>query len=321
MKVLLVTQAHSDLAKISRVITRLGGTVSPARLGYEGLERFESEHPDIILIDSQLPDIDGCVVAQKIRAKETASNWTPIVFIAAGNAESDIEKAVLSGADDYLFKPVNEAILLAKLRAMYRIIQMRTSLVVLTRKLDAANQDLLRLSSSDGLTGIPNRRYFDETLDREWRRSRRLGNELALIMCDVDHFKSFNDRYGHQAGDECLRQVAKALSGQADRGCDTPARYGGEEFSLILPDTDIDGAQIVAERARAAVAELGIPHSESIYGEVTVSLGVACMTPDEDNRSEMLIMAADRALYQAKKDGRNRVVCADNPTAPEVGEM
>lgn len=320
MKILLATPAHGDRAKISRVITRLGGTIMSAQLGYEALDQFVSGHPDIVLIDAQLPDLDGCAVAQKIRASENASQWTPILFMAAGSNDSDIEKAVLSGADDYFFKPVNESILHAKLRAMYRIIQMRTSLLVLTRKLDTANQELLRLSSSDGLTGIPNRRYFDETLEREWRRNRRLGKELALIMCDVDHFKKFNDLYGHQAGDECLRQVAQALSQQADRGADTPARYGGEEFALILPETDIDGAAIVGERVREAVAALGIPHAESLYGEVTVSLGIAAMIPDENNRSEMLVMAADQALYRAKREGRNRVVRACNPQTAESRE-
>lgn len=321
MKILLVNHAHSELAKIARVIDRLGGQVIPVRLGYEALEKFESEHPDLILLDTALPDLSGCDVARKIRAAEAVNNWTPIIFTGAENNAADIEKAILAGGDDYLFKPVNEAILSAKVRAMYRIIQMRTSLVVLTRKLDTANQDLQRLSSSDGLTGIPNRRFFDETLEREWRRCRRLCNELSLIMCDVDHFKQFNDSYGHQAGDQCLQQVAKALAHQADRGSDTPARYGGEEFAVILPDTGPEGASIVAERIRQAVIALGIPHDGSLYGEVTVSLGIASMTPDESNQPQSLVMAADRALYRAKREGRNRAVCSNDLHFPETGDI
>ena len=202
---------------------------------------------------------------------------------------------------------MSEVVLSAKIRAMYRIVQMRTSLVVLTRKLDAANQELQRLSSSDGLTGIPNRRYFDEALDREWRRCRRVGKELALIMCDVDHFKRYNDYYGHQAGDECLRQVAEALKVGLDRGGDVLARYGGEEFVIVLPETSTGGALIVAERVRHAVMALGIPHAESSYSQVTLSLGLASMVPNESCQPSELLHAADQALYAAKHEGRNRV--------------
>lgn len=307
MKILLVNQTHSESAKITRVVENLGGSAIPCRLGYEALEKFKSEHPDLVLLDTDMPDISACEIAQKIRATEAANNWTPIIFTGAETSTTDIEKAILAGGDDYLFKPISDAILSAKIRAMYRIVQMRTSLVVLTRKLDTANQDLQRLSSSDGLTGIPNRRFFDETFEREWRRCRRLEKELSIIMCDVDHFKSFNDSYGHQAGDECLRQIAVALAEQADRGGDTPARYGGEEFAVILSDTNLSGAAIVAERIRQSVMSLAVPHDQSLYGVVTVSLGIACMSPNNSNEAQALLLMADQALYRAKHEGRNRI--------------
>lgn len=320
MKILLVDSTHSELARMNRTILHLGGKTISARSGCEALEQFEREHPDLILLAFPLPDLGANDFVQKVRTAETAGNWTPIIFMAAQSEDAEIERGILAGGDDFLFKPVSEALLSAKLRAMYRIVQMRTSLVALTRKLDTANQELLRLSSSDGLTGIPNRRYFDEALDREWRRSRRLGHELALIICDVDHFKRFNDFYGHQAGDECLRQVAQALAGAIDRGGDTPARYGGEEFVAILPDTDRDGAGIVAERIRQAVLALGIPHAQSIFGEVTISLGIACMVPDDKLQAKSLIQAADQALYQAKQEGRNRVCCHAQSYLLETGD-
>ncbi|MGE5386561.1 MAG: diguanylate cyclase domain-containing protein [Betaproteobacteria bacterium] len=307
MKILVVDPSVAERAAIGRHIEHLGGTAVMASHGLEALELFAEEIPDMVLLDVVLPDISGYEVARRIRASETAGNWTPIIFVTARSRDEDVEQGIAAGGDDYLHKPVSRAVLSAKIRAMHRIVQMRTSLLVMTRQLDAANQELVRLSSSDGLTGIPNRRYFDETLNREWRRSRRNSSALALIMCDVDHFKRFNDLYGHQTGDECLRRVARVLTQASDRGGDIPARYGGEEFSVILPDTSIDGAGIVAEKAREAVIALDIPHAQSPYGVVTISLGVASLIPDETGAPETLILAADQALYQAKHEGRNRV--------------
>ena len=214
-----------------------------------------------------------------------------------------------SGGDDYLIKPVSETVLAAKVRAMQRIAQMRYSLLVLTRKLDEANQELTRLSSLDGLTSIANRRQFDETLLREWRRASRQRKPLALLLCDVDKFKQFNDGYGHQVGDECLKAVARTLSLVLRRPADMVARYGGEEFAVILPDTDITGALQVAEGMRSAVEGLRITHRYARgSGVVTVSIGVASVIPERnEGLSADLLKAADDALYQAKESGRNRI--------------
>jgi len=192
---------------------------------------------------------------------------------------------------------------------MQRIAQMRYSLLVLTRKLDEANQELTRLSSLDGLTSIANRRQFDETLLREWRRASRQGKPLALLLADVDRFKQFNDGYGHQVGDECLKAVARTFTGVLRRPADLVARYGGEEFAVILPDTDITGALQVAEGMRSAVENLRITHRYSQDGGVvTVSIGVASVIPGRtEGRPADLLKAADDALYQAKESGRNRI--------------
>lgn len=165
-----------------------------------------------------------------------------------------------------------------------------------------------RLATLDGLTGLPNRRRFDEYLDQEWRRLRREQVPLSLILCDIDFFKLYNDTYGHQAGDTCLISVASAIAQAVKRPADLVARYGGEEFAVILPNTTQNGALQVAEAIRVAVQDLKIVHSHSLVSQyVTLSLGVATMVPDCDTSPEILLKAADEALYQAKALGRDRV--------------
>ncbi|MBU0516035.1 MAG: GGDEF domain-containing protein [Proteobacteria bacterium] len=184
-------------------------------------------------------------------------------------------------------------------------------LTSINAKLSEANRMLTRLSYLDALTGIPNRRYFDEFLKREWKRAAREKQSLALIMADIDHFKQFNDTYGHQEGDQCLIQVSRALSKALKRPGDLVARYGGEEFAAILPGTSLPDARLLAERMRAAVAARGIRHPTSPTSGVTVSLGVSALVPAGDVEAQTLVEQADRALYQAKQQGRNRTCCQD----------
>jgi len=161
----------------------------------------------------------------------------------------------------------------------------------------------------DGLTGIANRRRFNEALSREWRRAGRESSPLALILGDIDFFKKYNDFYGHLAGDACLKDVAKAVARALLRPADLAARYGGEEFAFLLPDTEIAGAMEVAKRLQAEVWDLDLEHSHSsVANRVTLSLGVAVMTPGEGQSSATLVEAADRMLYRAKESGRNRIV-------------
>ncbi len=177
-------------------------------------------------------------------------------------------------------------------------------------ELQALNTVLKELAATDALTGVPNRRSFDIALDRECRRAKRARKSVAVIVADVDHFKSYNDCYGHQAGDECLRRVARAMSEVVQRPGDLLARYGGEEFAVILPETDSFGAGLVAENIRRAVEAQAIPHANSIDGPITISVGVSCMRIDRDNTGPDLLREADQALYDAKNEGRNRVVRA-----------
>jgi len=313
MKILVVDDNRTNLVVVTKFIERLGCTPLQAQNGEQALEKFREDKPDIVLLDVMMPDIDGFEVARRIRGMEEPGDWTPIIFLSAMSADRDIEQGIAAGGDDYLTKPVSEMIFGAKVRAMQRIVQMRTSLLVLTRKLDAANQELKRLSASDGLTGIPNRRFFDEYMSREWRRARRNSTHLSLMMCDVDHFKHYNDHYGHQAGDDCLRQVAHALSATMERGSDIVARYGGEEFAVVMPETQIGGALVVAEKIRHAIHTLNLPHAGAPAARVSLSIGIAYMKPDTDDLPTQLIEHADRALYRAKHDGRDRV-CRYDPT-------
>lgn len=178
------------------------------------------------------------------------------------------------------------------------------------QELKKVNEKLKMLSVIDGLTQIPNRRRFDEYLDSEWKRHYRDKGSLAVVICDIDFFKLYNDHYGHQGGDECLQKVARAIHECAGRPGDLAARYGGEEFVLILPNTDVTGALVVAEKVRMKTASLKIPHDKSKAGEyVSLSLGVSAMVPGTDNSAEGLVKEADEGLYQAKANGRNQVFC------------
>ncbi len=176
-----------------------------------------------------------------------------------------------------------------------------------------ANIELQKLAALDSLTGIANRRRFDEAMQVEWQRGRRDKRPLSLLMCDLDHFKSYNDTYGHPAGDLCLKKAAAVLTGNLKRPADLAVRYGGEEFAIVLPETDINGAMIVAEACRANLERLAIDSAGTALGKVTMSIGVATMVPDAETELSQLMERADKALYAAKEAGRNRVSQADEP--------
>lgn len=311
MKALIVDDALTSAMLVCHLLRKMGIEPLSANEGLVGIELFKEQRPDLVLLDVDLPGVDGYEVAKRIRQLERDGEWTPIIFLTSRLNDKDLERGIAVGGDDYLVKPVSEIVLNAKVRAMQRIAQMRYSLVLMTRRLDEANRELLRLSSVDGLTGIFNRRQFDESLLREWSRAGRCSASLSLLMCDVDFFKQFNDLYGHQAGDECLKEVARVLQSRVRRPADLLARYGGEEFSVILPDTDAEGAFKVAEAMREGVAQLGLGHGGSQEGKVSISIGLAAVVPKPGGvTAEALLAAADSALYRAKKNGRNRVECA-----------
>jgi len=259
-------------------------------------------------MDVTMPVMDGYAAAQQIRTRYP-EDWVPIIFLSGASEEQQLERGIRAGGDDYLIKPASYVVLHAKIHAMQRIDDMRRRLLKVSAELAAANRALERMSRQDSLTELANRRYFDTFLAEELARARRSKQELSLALCDVDFFKAYNDHYGHQAGDECLRQVARVLQGACRRPADLAARYGGEEFALVLPETGVSGAAQVGEGVRAAIIALQLPHEHSGIAQcVTISIGVAGVQPGMDTDPERLIAAADQALYQAKKLGRNRVV-------------
>jgi two-component system chemotaxis family response regulator WspR len=269
--------------------------------------------PTTILQDLIMPGVDGFTLVQQMREHPVIAQ-IPIIVLSSREDPRDKSRAFEIGASDYLVKLPDQIELVARIRAhskSYLAQQQRDdayrALEELGRQLAEKNAILEALSSLDGLTGIANRRRFDEALDIEWRRCRRESAPASLILIDVDFFKRFNDHYGHLAGDDCLRQVAAAIKQGATRPGDLAARYGGEEFCLLMADTPADGAAQVAETVRRSIEELAISHARSDAAScVTISLGSATLVPDATTQPPRLIELADAALYEAKKAGRNR---------------
>jgi diguanylate cyclase (GGDEF)-like protein len=269
---------------------------------------------ELILMDLQLPGMNGIEACRRI-AGDPRFRDIPVIVVTGSTETGSLSDAFQAGAVDYLAKPINPVELAARVRSTLRLKaemdqrkQREAELIEATYRLAAAKSELQRLSSLDGLTGITNRRRFDELLAGEWKRGAREGTPLSVILGDIDHFKNYNDRYGHLAGDDCLQRVAIALRDSVSRPGDCVARFGGEEFVAILAATDSTGAQAVAEHMRAAVESLGIDHAASpTASRATVSLGVATMVPTDNTAPEILIAAADEALYESKNGGRNRV--------------
>jgi len=311
LKVMVVEDSKVTMKALCNYLGRMGISPLTAVTGQEAIEIFRRDRPDIILLDVILPDIDGFDIARQLRDMEKGDEWTAIIFLTSMAKDEDLARGIAVGGDDYLMKPISEVVLHAKMRAMRRLVEMQRALVEVTQELNVANKELQRLSTTDGLTGIANRRFFDELVPREWRRCARMKQPMALVMIDVDHFKKYNDTYGHQAGDECLKAVAAQVGRATPRASDLAARYGGEEFVMILGETTMDGARWVANNIRQHVSDLNMPHSASPSQHVTISCGVASTIPREDQPLETLLKAADEALYMAKMQGRNTVACAE----------
>ena len=306
MKILLVDDSEIVRATLRPFLERMSHTVVEAVDGLDALRLYRIERPELVLIDAMMPVLDGYEAARRMR-EFGDDEWVPIIFLSSNESDQDLDRAIQAGGDDYLVKPVSYAVLNAKIRAMERIGSMRRKIVEMSHLLAAANQELEQLSRQDSLTGIANRRYFDSYLQTEWRRGARQRKPLALILIDVDHFKAFNDRHGHLGGDDCLRQIGRALSVVTPRATDLAARYGGEEFALVLPGTPIEGAIDVARSVARAVDGLSAaPDSPGKKLGVTVSQGVVSVIPTRDSGPQALVERADQALYLAKQQGRDR---------------
>jgi diguanylate cyclase (GGDEF)-like protein len=292
-KILVVDDAPINIQVLNEVLKEQY-RVFFATDGKDALKVAASILPDIILLDIMMPEMDGYEVCRSLKNDQLLSH-IPVIFITAMTQQEDEAVGLELGAVDYISKPFHPSIVRLRIRNQLELKRQR---------------DLLsKLSLLDGLTGIPNRRALEDYLDREWRRAVRNGTELAVIMMDIDHFKSYNDSYGHIPGDECLRKVALALTSALERPADFVARFGGEEFLSILPETDSKGAFMIAERLRMAVDALEIRHQGSDVSEfVSISLGVCSVKPSAEMKKENLLEKADALLYHAKQEGRNRAV-------------
>ena len=261
--------------------------------GAQAITLAQRERPDLILLDVVMPELDGLEVCRRLQA-DPATGHIPVIFVTSNDSESDEAAGLDAGAVDFIAKPIVPAIVRARVR---------------THILLKIQADQLRaMAFVDSLTGVANRRHFDAQFEYEWQLCQREQRPLGIIMVDVDHFKAYNDRYGHQAGDLALRTVAERIRMSLRGLRDQAARVGGEEFVLLLPDCNHDDVHRIAELLRQSVFDAGIPHDASTAAPVvTISAGVASVVPAPSSDPHVYLGLADRRLFLAKESGRNRV--------------
>ena len=311
--ILLVDDDPGSIQLMARILGDLA-TLRFATSGSDGLRLAREAAPDLILLDTEMPGLSGFETCRALKADPALAD-TPVIFVTSHCEAAFQVLGFELGAADFIVKPVTAPLLLARVKTQVRFKHM--------------SDELRRIATIDALTGVANRRRFDEALALEWRRGQRTNDPLALLMVDVDHFKLFNDRYGHPMGDACLCQVVKALGNASLRPGDLVARYGGEEFTVLLPQTPRAGAEHVARGVLDTVKALGIAHETSSTAPyVTVSIGIGCYDEDSEPGSPTaerpapdrlrarcaaadLVNAADRALYAAKRAGRDQAWLLD----------
>ncbi|KGK11702.1 GGDEF domain-containing response regulator [Vibrio navarrensis] len=320
--ILIVDDKIENLLTLEGLLDAFSVNVVRATSGEEALALTLDYDFALVLLDVQMPTMNGYEVAELMRGNRKTRH-IPIIFVtAASKSEEHIFRGYEHGAVDYLFKPLHPLVFHSKVRVFIELFEQRhalkkktmefdqklSELEELQQQLEETNEQLLLLSTTDSLTGLHNRRRFEEIYSDEWNRALRSNTSVSMIIFDIDHFKMYNDTFGHQQGDECLRMVAEAIRNMKLRCLDKVARIGGEEFAAILPETDLEGAKHVADRIRTTIEALRIKHSENAsYPHVTASLGICSMVPQADGNIRLLLKKADEALYKAKRTGRNRI--------------
>jgi diguanylate cyclase (GGDEF)-like protein len=324
INILIVDDTPANLQLLTSLLRRRGYEVRAANSGALGLAIARATQTQVMLLDISMPEMDGYTVCEQLKSDQRTRDIS-VIFVSALSEVVDKVKAFAVGGVDYITKPFHVQEVVARVETHLTLRRLQQQLQAQNERLQqemrdrlaaeaalqAANLELKRLANSDGLTQVANRRRFDEYLAQEWQQMLREQQPLSLILCDVDCFKAYNDIYGHQEGDQCLRQVASVISAVAKRAVDLVARYGGEEFAVILPNTASEGAQQVAQNIQASIKALALPHAASSAAPiVTLSQGIATRIPQIGNDPDQLIAAADQALYRAKQSGRNRIVVA-----------
>ena len=308
MKILLVEDARSVVRFMTARLSSYGHDVVHAENGLLAVDMFERVSPDLVLMDIEMPVMNGFEASNRIRAVEANQQWawTPIIFLTSSDTVQNLVTAIEAGGDDFMSKLVPEPVLKAKMKAMSRIASLRHSLSI-------ANKKLQTLADHDGLTGLCNRRSMDSRLDELWLDAQESSAPFAILMLDIDNFKKYNDHYGHQAGDDCLRRVAKAIEEAVDvanvQGLAPgafAARYGGEEFAVLMPNASMSAFEELASSVVAAVRQLAIVHEKNAeWGIVTLSAG-GSRIESATGELQALFREADARLYSAKSLGRNR---------------
>lgn len=307
MKVLVAEDDPTTAMILASAVRNLGHEPIVAHDGDEAWQRYLDEEPRAVLTDRMMPGIDGLELCRRIRSSDRRGYPYVILITALGSREEVIE-GMEAGADDYLVKPPDPFDLRVRLMAAERVTAVHQRLAELAEELELLNTRLDRLARTDALTDVGNRLRLQEDLSSLHSSAVRHGRRYAVAIVDVDHFKTYNDSYGHPAGDEALHTIATTLAAVARFG-DTAYRYGGEEFAVLMPETELEGALVAAERLRSSIRGLGIQHEHRPDGPgvLTVSVGVACSQLDAHGGPDAVVHAADQALYRAKAAGRDRV--------------
>lgn len=318
MRVLIAEDDAVSRAMLRRSIEQLGHECLVATDGDVAWELFRQHEVDVVVSDWMMPGLDGPELCRRVRS-HPRQTYTYVILLTSLDGKQYLLAGLEAGADDYLTKPFDRDELRARLQTAGRVTTLQRQLAEKTVELERLNRALAESARKDPLTGLGNRLQLHEDLFRLRRWLERYGRGYGVALCDVDHFKAYNDGYGHLAGDQALRAIGRAVDGATPDG-DMTYRFGGEELLVILPEQTGATAAIAMERVRRAVEGLGMPHAANApHGRVTVSVGVAALVPGEPSSWEELLARADRALYRAKQAGRNRVVIAAAPSDAAPG--